>query len=281
MISTVLSGQNFLRAVFQPLRSWLISGCRSATQFVVAAVILFTVGATAQTTNGLSGAEIQGRQLAQQLCDSRPAENFTNTGILKIRDEKGQTTEIQIKIEAVVTTTNWSSTYELSPTDIVSNTWTPIRLVVLHDSSNSNQYHLAISFGGVPERRWTKDRSDIVAVLPFAGDFSVADLGLEFFHWPEQKILKKEFSRNRACMVLESTNPDPSTNGYSRVDSWIDEETLGIVHAEAYDANGKLLKEFDPKSFKKVNGQWQLQEMEIRNVQTGSRSRIEFDLNKE
>jgi hypothetical protein len=65
------------------------------------------------------------------------------------------------------------------------------------------------------------------------------------------------------------------------VDSWIDEETLGIVHAEAYDANGKLLKVFDPKTFKKVNGQWELQEIEIRNVQTGSRSRIEFDLNKE
>ena len=116
--------------------------------------------------------------------------------------------------------------------------------------------------------------------FPFVGDFWLCDLGLEFFHWPEQKVLKKEFSRNRACMVLESTNPQPSAHGYSRVVSWIDEETLGIVHAEAYDAQGKLLKVFDPKSFKKVNGQWELQEMEIRNVQTGSRTRLEFDLNK-
>jgi hypothetical protein len=73
-------------------------------------------------------------------------------------------------------------------------------------------------------------------------------------------------------------NPSPSTNAYSRVVSWIDNESGGIVHAEAYDANGKLLKEFDPKSFKKVNGQWELQDMEIRNVQTGSRTRLEFDL---
>ncbi len=109
-------------------------------------------------------------------------------------------------------------------------------------------------------------------------DFSLADLGLEFFHWPEQKVLKKEVRRSRGCTVLESTNPNPSANGYSRVVSWIDSETLGIVHAEAYDANGKLLKEFDPKSFKKVNGQWELQEMEIRNVQTGSRTRLEFDV---
>ena len=61
--------------------------------------------------------------------------------------------------------------------------------------------------------------------------------------------------------------------------SWIDNETLGIVHAEAYDADGRMLKVFDPKSFKKVNGQWELQDMEIRNVQTKSRSSIKFDLN--
>jgi hypothetical protein len=30
-----------------------------------------------------------------------------------------------------------------------------------------------------------------------------------------------------------------------------------------------------------VSGQWELQEMEIRNVQTGSRTRLEFDLEKE
>jgi hypothetical protein len=82
-------------------------------------------------------------------------------------------------------------------------------------------------------------------------------------------------------MVLENLNPNPSTNGYSRVVSWIDEESYGIVHAEAYDAQNKLLKVFDPKSFKKVNGQWELKDMEIRNVQTGSRTRIEFDLKKQ
>jgi hypothetical protein len=40
----------------------------------------------------------------------------------------------------------------------------------------------------------------------------------------------------------------------------------------------KLLKEFDPKKVEKVNGVWQLEEMEIRNRQTGSRTRIDFNL---
>jgi hypothetical protein len=78
--------------------------------------------------------------------------------------------------------------------------------------------------------------------------------------------------------VLESANSNPSTNGYSRVQTWIDNETFGLVQAKAYDAQGKLLKEFYPKDIKKVNGQWQLESMEIRNVQTRSRTRIVFDL---
>jgi hypothetical protein len=118
-------------------------------------------------------------------------------------------------------------------------------------------------------------------LIPFAGsDFWECDLGLEFLHWPRQKILKKEFRRQCACMVLESTNPHPTTNGYSRVVSWIDEESLGIVEANAYDANGKKLKNFYPKNLEKVNGQYQVQSMIMENLQTGSRTRLEFDLKK-
>jgi hypothetical protein len=118
-------------------------------------------------------------------------------------------------------------------------------------------------------------------VYPFSGsDFWAVDLGLEFLHWPEQKILRHEFCRTRGCNILESTNPDPAANGYSRVLTWIDTEGGGIVQAEAYDANGKLLKEFYPKDIKKVNGQWQVGTMDINNVQTGSRTRMDFDVKK-
>jgi hypothetical protein len=124
-----------------------------------------------------------------------------------------------------------------------------------------------------------KPLSETQIWAPFANsDFWIADLGLEFFHWPDQKIIKHETRRTRACAVLESTNPHPSAGGYSRVDTWIDDESLGPIHAEAFDAKGKLLKIFDPKKIKKVNGQWELEDMEIRNVQTGSRTTIMFNL---
>ena len=249
----------------------------------VAAIIFFAVRAMAETTNGLSDAEIQGRQLAKQLCEMRPDTNFSQSGILSVRDGTGDILNIPIKFEVFaystewyqVSQTNWLSLYQAFPTNGLNE-----ELQVTHNGNLQNKYfhHAGSGIGRIPE---VEDQHVVFPGKPdepfIHSDFSIGDLGLEFFCWPQQKVLKKEVRRSRGCTVLESTNPNP-TNGYSRVVSWIDDETLGIVHAEAYDANGKLLKEFDPKSFKKVNGQWQLQEMEIRNVQTGSRSRMEFDV---
>ncbi|HXR46969.1 MAG TPA: outer membrane lipoprotein-sorting protein [Candidatus Limnocylindrales bacterium] len=251
-------------------------------------------------TNDFVEAVVQGRQLAQQILEQRPTENFTNTGVLKIRDAKDRTSEIPVQCAVIVTATNWLAVYKAFFTNFTET------LTVIHPdhqlfrqliapglpndlpkppddlpkiTGNLNERiepfdtHQHEGYPGSPSLAAARARS-----ASFAGsDFSVDDLCLEFFHWPRQKILKHEMRRGRACQVLESTSPNPSPNGYSRVVSWIDNETLGIVQAEAYDAKEKLLKEFYPKSFKKVNGQWELQEMEIRNDQTGSRTRLEFN----
>ena len=114
--------------------------------------------------------------------------------------------------------------------------------------------------------------------IPFAGsDFWISDFGLEFLFWPEQKILKKEFHKNCACVVLESTNPHPATNGYARVISWIDEESGSVIEAKAYDGSDQPLKDFNLKSLTKVNGHWQVEAVIMDNVQTGSRTRLVFD----
>ncbi len=55
---------------------------------------------------------------------------------------------------------------------------------------------------------------------------------------------------------------------------------MGIVEACAYDEKGQKLKDFYPKDFKKVDGQWQVQTLVMDNAQTDSRSRLEFDLKK-
>jgi hypothetical protein len=240
-----------------------------------AATIFFAVGAFAETTNTLSDAEIQGRHLAQQILEEQPVTNLVQTGVLRIRGSNR--VDVPIQFQTTIKPVNWCARYET----VSSNR---VLLIVIHETEKPNHYAL---FEGLPKLGEAVDQigTDLPnskTMIPFAGsDFWIADLGLEFFHWPVQKILRHDMKRGRSCEVLESTNPNPSTNGYSRVVSWIDNETLGIVHAEAYDFKDKLLKEFDPKSFKKVNGQWELQEMEIRNDQTGSRTRLEFDVKKE
>ena len=246
---------------------------------VAGVLVGLLAGAAMAQTNALTDAELQGLQLAQRLVESSPAVGFTNSGVLNIRDAQGRRSEIPITIETQVMPANWSTTYEVTPAEITTNGCVPVKLVVVHEGSKPNQYRLTFYCNGDRQHSFTKDRSDIVASLRFAGDFSVADLGLEFLHWPVQKVLPKltPLVRGREYTLLESTDPAPLPGGYGRVRSWIDKETGGILQAEAYNARGKWLKEFEPKSFARVNGQWELQEMEIRNVQTGSRTRLKFD----
>jgi Outer membrane lipoprotein-sorting protein len=252
-----------------------------ASGAALAAMLLFcATSATAETANTLSNAEIQGRNLVQQLLDHTQTTNFIQTGVFKIKRAKLNETNFTIRCEGIVTPTNWSTIYIFNyPTneDIFGTNSKATILEVDHAQDQPNKYE----FNDGACRGYELKGSD--TYISFAGsDFWLCDLGLEFFHWPQQKVLPKttNLKRGREYTLLESTNPNPSTNSYSRVLTCIDKETGGILEAEAYDTKGEVLKVFEPKSFKKVNGQWQLQEMEIRNVQTGSRTRLEFDLNK-
>ncbi|HTR41755.1 MAG TPA: outer membrane lipoprotein-sorting protein [Pseudomonadales bacterium] len=251
--------------------------------FLALVLLLIAFGAAAQTTNGLSKAEIEGRQLVQEILEQAPTTNFTQTGTLTIRPAKGMTTNVPVVFDTSLETGYWEVIYT------VNTNSSEISLMIIRRDGLPNQYSLSkgdnISSGGVekltPLHLTPANKLNEAQIMaPFAGsDFWIADLGLEFFHWPGQKILKHEDRRTRACAVLESTNPNPAPGAYSRVVTWIDNESLAIVWAEAYDANSKLLKEFDPKKVKKINGRWELESMEIRNVQTKSRTSIKFDLN--
>ncbi len=189
---------------------------------------------------------------------------------MQIQEANGKRTEIPVEVQTKLTLAGWVNIFKCTKADNSTNDF-----VQIAHRNGSNLYLTSWNPGA--GESYNSGRIPDVTESFASSDFWLCDLGLEFFHWPEQKILKHEMRRGRACQVLESTNPNPSPNGYSRVISWIDNETLGIVQAEAYDAKGKLLKEFYPRSFKKVNGQWELQEMEIRNDQTGSRTRLEFN----
>ena len=151
------------------------------------------------------------------------------------------------------------------------------KLTIIHTPGHPNEYQFA---GGArageaagQPARLTNDQ----AAVPFAGsDFWLMDLGLEFFHWPTQRLIKTEMRAGQVTKVLESVNPHPGA-GYARVITWLEKESGAPLVAEAYGSDGKLLKQFSIKHVKKVKGHYQLEEMQIRNFRTDSRTRIEYD----
>jgi len=223
--------------------------------------------------------ERQARLLVAHLLSQKPDHDSGNRGSLKIRNTDGTQREVPARFMVQVTPTNWFSIYEASP----SGTNSGEKFTAILAKGRPNQYLLGPSnsraSGGSAAQ---KPISGNELMKPFAGsDFWLVDLGLDFLHWPQQRVVRKQMRKNLFCDVLESTNPHPAPGAYSRVVSWIAvnrPEEIVVVHADAYDSNDKLLKEFDPKRVQKINGVWQLEEMEIRNRQAGTRTRIEFNL---
>jgi len=231
-------------------------------------VIFSAVGALAQT-NALTDAQIEGRKIAQQYYNAQPGESVTNQAVLKVRDAQKKWTETPVRFQVSMdpARADWQARYETTGPN-------PTQLVVTREPNRPNRYQL--SDAGKPVELNLAERSEA-----FAGsDFWIEDFGLEFLSWPEQTVVKKEFRNNCSTIVLESRNPHPATNGYSRVVSRIAEDSGGVMEAKTYDVAGKLLKEFQVKSLAKVNGKWVVELVLMDNVQTKSRTRLEFDLKK-
>ncbi|HWX22718.1 MAG TPA: outer membrane lipoprotein-sorting protein [Candidatus Binatia bacterium] len=224
--------------------------------------------------------ERQARALLANLLTQKPDQNMTNTGVLRIRDAGRHEREVPVRFGILITPTNWLNTYAAEPTKDAPGE----RLTIIHTDAQQDQYWMQPFGGAAPSNAPPARLTGCQLMAPFAGsDFWLVDLGLEFLHWPQQRVLKKEMRKDLFCDVLQSTNPQPAPGAYARVVSWIAvnrPDDIVIVHADAYDSANKLLKEFNPRKVEKINGVWQLEEMEIRNRQTGSRTRIQFNLER-
>jgi len=202
----------------------------------------------------------------EHIRSGEPAERAEYKGKLRIAHGASET-QVPVTFILAPDAGQWHSVYKTSKADATDSE----KLNVVHKRGQPNIY----LYGRAGKEKTLKPEE---AFLPFgASDFWLVDLGLDFFNWPVQRVLKGEMKLSRYAYVLESRLNKVPANGYSRVVSWIDRETGGPLAAEAYDANGKLLKEFNVRRFKKVKGQWQLREMRIRNVQARSTTTIEFD----
>jgi hypothetical protein len=211
----------------------------------------------------------EAKALVAEMLAEKPERNSTNDGVLKIRDSEGNHRAIPLKIITLITPKNWLQIYQASP--VASSP--AITLTINHTPEKANQYFLSTSTNSAPKLLTPGE-----LMAPFAGsDFWIADLGYEFLHWPKQIVTKNDMRHSRACKVLESVNPNPTSGGYTRVVCWITvEKPHAPVHADAHDASGRF-KQFDPKNLEKVNGVYQIESVEMRNSRTGSHTVLEFD----
>ncbi len=209
-----------------------------------------------------------GADLVRKIRDMRPARSLSNTGIMKIERPRGGTYKVPVYLKTIAGRENWQNVY---------GTTTSPTLLIIQSHDFANQYRVLPPQGIKAPVDLNQARAIRNPMVPFAGsDFWLFDLGLGFIHWPMQKLHGTEYRRTQKCYKLESTNPTPN-RGYSRVVSWVDMDTLGIVLAEAYDTQGKLMKVFKPKKFFKDKGRWQLKEMEMRDERTDSITTLIFD----
>jgi len=209
-----------------------------------------------------------GKELAEKLLSLRPAENLTNQATLTLYSNRMEQGSVTIVIEIATGQNEWSTTYVVPGTGSA-----PDRLTVSRANDGSTFY--GIGKCGGPKQASVGPE----AFTPIGGsDFTLADVGMEFLHWPTQRLLKKEVRRTQACDKLESIAPKDWPGDYVRVLSWFDIDTGGPVVVEAYNAKGKRVKEFRPTKFEKVDGQYRVEEIEMTDLADKTKSILRFDL---
>jgi anti-sigma regulatory factor (Ser/Thr protein kinase) len=119
----------------------------------------------------------RGDALVMHLRAQAPAEALTNTGILRIRDANGRRRQWPVTIATWPEDGGWKVRYEAR-----SETNGPVEaLTVTFATNRPPTYGTLPSIGAAP-----------TSVRPFAGtDFWWCDLGLEFLHWPDQRVVKQ------------------------------------------------------------------------------------------
>jgi hypothetical protein len=235
---------------------------------------LLTFAAVVRLRADTATDEANGQALALELRSARPPASFTNRGTLRITSPEGMVRRVPVTITTLADAdAEWRVMYAAQVGPNLES------LCLVRRLAHPPEFEFA--------RTVTNSELPVAKVIPaedtrqpFAGsDFWLSDLGLEFLHWPDQKILRRdkpEMRKGRPCRVLESNNP--KAKGYTRVRSWVDIENKGVILAEAFDATGKLIKRFSVGSVQKVDGEWKLKDMEMIDELRGSETRLEFDL---
>ena len=95
------------------------------------------------------------------------------------------------------------------------------------------------------------------------------DLTLGFLWWHGGTIIGREETRGQPCYVLDRHAPADEANPYASVRIWVDTRVSMLLQADGYNKLGDCVRHLSVKSFKKINDEWMIKDLEIENVPAG------------
>lgn len=126
--------------------------------------------------------------------------------------------------------------------------------------------------------QYQQGESDPVSQAPAMGEavadtaLSWMDLTLGFLWWDGGVIIGREENRGQLCYVLDRHAPRDQTSSYASVRMWVDTRVSMLMQAEGYDKLGNCMRRLSVKSFKKINDEWMIKDLEVENLASSSKT---------
>ncbi|MEI6787873.1 MAG: outer membrane lipoprotein-sorting protein [bacterium] len=92
------------------------------------------------------------------------------------------------------------------------------------------------------------------------------DLTLGFLWWNGGQIIGQEENRGQPCYVLDRHAPIGGMAPYASVRIWVDKRVSMLLQAHGYDKLANLTRRMSVKSFKKINHDWMIKDLEVEDL---------------
>ncbi|MCE9518777.1 MAG: outer membrane lipoprotein-sorting protein [Verrucomicrobia bacterium] len=101
-------------------------------------------------------------------------------------------------------------------------------------------------------------------------DINYEDLSMRFLYWPDAKIIGEDSLSLQKCWHVRVTNPD-GRGPYGTVDVWVAKNSGAMMQMEAYDAQGRKVKQFLVRKGQKYQGAYILKQMRVETFDPATR----------
>jgi hypothetical protein len=132
--------------------------------------------------------------------------------------------------------------------------------------------------GGKTSLAYEQGAASAPAPVPALGErirdtaLSWMDLTLGFLWWQGGTIIGREEIRGQSCYVLDRRAPNEAAMSYTSVRMWVDTRVSMLLQAEGYDKLGECVRRLSVKSFKKINDEWMIKDLEVEDTPARSKT---------